>query len=194
MALQEVSPALASDLRRLFPDHGLAYVPHCGEGLAVLVRGQRPWPREIPLPGGRKRALLVNLAGDVTLANVHLSWTGDPDGKQRRGMAQLEAILAYQPDLVVGDFNAFPDWPERRLIEQAGYRSLGPAGPTCNVGRRLQPLDAIYARPEWLGAPTPLPVITETTPLPSPTLPSDHLPLEVMIRRSQFDCGWSAVP
>ncbi len=185
MALQEVQPQLLDDLKAAFPDHGVAFVSRVGEGLATLVRGVQPWSRVLPVPGRTPRALQVHLPGGVRLVNVHLKWTGDPRPRQSRaGVDQLKAILDYAPDLVAGDFNAFPTWPERQLATERGYRELGPEGPTCTVHQRLQPLDALLGRDGWQAETTPLPVVHAHTPMPSPVHPSDHLPLHVRLRRT----------
>jgi len=182
MALQEVQPDLLPALRAAFPEHGLAFAPHAGHGLAVLVRGRTPWSRPLDLPGGRRRALLVTLPCGATLANVHLKWSGPPvPGRDRPGLRQMEAVLGYASALVVGDFNAFPAWPERRLALARGYVERGPIGPTCNVKSWLQPLDAVLTRPGWTARASPLPTLSADTPLPSPSRPSDHLPLEVRL-------------
>lgn len=182
MALQEVDPELLPALRDRFPDHGLAFASRAGEGLAVLVRGQAPWSRVVPMPGQTTRAMLVRLPGGMELANVHLKWTGDPrPGQARPGVAQMQAVLDYRPDLIVGDMNAFPTWPERTLAQEQGWREVGPEGPTCNVHARLQPLDAVLVRGDWEARAEPLPDLTALTPMPSAAHPSDHLPLVVTL-------------
>ena len=184
MALQEVDPALLPELRARFPGHGLAFASRAGEGLAVLVRDHAPWSRVVPMPGHTTRAMLVRLPGGVELANVHLKWTGDPrPGLVRPGVEQVAAVLDYGPDLIAGDMNAFPDWPERVLARERGWREVGPAGPTCNVHARLQPLDAVLVRGGWRAEAMALAELTRLTPMPSATHPSDHLPVVVDLSR-----------
>jgi len=60
--------------------------------------------------------------------------------------ARLDAVLRLAPGVVAGDFNALPDWPERRFARDAGYVDIGPAAPTCNVNAGLQPLDTVLVR------------------------------------------------
>ena len=186
LVLQEVEPGLLPALRRVLPGHGVAWCPHNGEGLAVLVRGPTPFSHVLPLPGGRKSALLVRLPGGLTLANVHLSYTGPEAGPGRRGLAQLEAVLDHGPDLICGDFNAEIDWPERRRAHDRGYVELGPVGPTCAIKGYVQSLDAVLARPGITGRADALPRLGVGDGLPSPAMPSDHLPLRI------FDVALSA--
>jgi endonuclease/exonuclease/phosphatase family metal-dependent hydrolase len=182
MVLQEVAPELLDGARARFPDHGLAFASRPGEGLAVLVRGHQPWSRVLPLPGRTARALEVTLPGDVRLVNVHLKWSGDPvPGRPRAGVDQLRCVLDYGPDIVAGDFNAFPDWPERQLATERGWRDVGPQGPTCNVHARLQPLDTVLIRGDLRAEVLALPTIDRHTPMPSPDHPSDHLPVQVRL-------------
>ncbi len=164
MALQEVAVDLLPDLRARFPDHGLAWLPGRNQGLAVLVRGPTPWSQVLRQPENRREALLVRLSGGATLVNVHLPWTGDPTPcDDREGLRLLRTVLDHQPDLVAGDFNAFPEWPERLEAATRGWVELGPPGPTCNVHRRLQPLDAVLGRPGWRAEALPLPPIAADT-------------------------------
>lgn len=182
MALQEVQPELLPELARRFPEHHLSHAAHGGEGLAVLVRGGAERVEARPLPGGRKQALLVELPGGHRLAVVHLTWTGDPPRTPRRGLLQLDAVLAWRPDLLCGDLNSLPGWPERQRLEAAGLVDRGPWAPTCNVGQRLQPLDAVAARPGWTVDLEPPPPIEAHTPMPSPCFPSDHLPVRARVQ------------
>ncbi|MCK6504456.1 endonuclease/exonuclease/phosphatase family protein, partial [Myxococcota bacterium] len=177
LALQEVEPSLLPALRAAFPDHHLSFAPHGGEGLAVLVRGGAERVEALALPGGRKQALLAELPGGLRLAVVHLSWTGDPPAAPRRGLDQLQAVLDRAPDLLCGDLNSLPGWPERARAQAAGLVDHSPPGPTCNVGGRLQALDVVMARPGVRVRAAPLPPITSWTPMPSAAHPSDHLPI-----------------
>lgn len=182
MAFQECSADTAATLRAAFPDHSLAWT-RCGRsGLAVMVRGANPFVRDVPMPGSTKAAQLVRLPGGATLANVHLSWTGDPTpGQDRAGLDQLRRVLDHAPDLVAGDFNAFPHWPERQEARARGWVELGPEGPTCTVHQRLQPLDAVLGRAGWSSEAATLCALTPLTPMPSPVHPSDHLPVRVRL-------------
>lgn len=176
VCLQEVAPDRLEAVRAALAPRQLAFVPHNGEGLVIASR--------LPFFGvetpqvGRKRALVVQLANGRRVACVHLSFAG-PDTTERPGLAQLEAVLRLGPDIIAGDFNAFPDWPERRLAVGRGYTDLGPTAPTCNVHRWLQPLDAVMVRPPLRGRVSPVQMISADEPMPSAVFASDHLPVRV---------------
>lgn len=178
LCLQEVSPAHLDAIRAALAPRQLVHAPHLGEGVAIASR--------VPLFGveaveaGRKRALIARLASGLRVACVHLTWTG-PDGDDRRGLEQLAAVLRRAPDVIAGDFNAFPEWPERRLARDAGYLDIGPAAPTCNVNAWLQPLDTVLVRPPLSGRAHPVPRIDADTPMPSAQHPSDHLAVTVRV-------------
>ena len=175
--LQEVDTWLLTELRRMGGRHWI-HAPHSGEGVAVGTREPvRSW-EAVDL--GSKSALVADLQDEVRVACVHLTWTGRDHGEPRRGVAQLERVLDWSPDLVGGDFNALPQWPESQLMAARGYMSAGPQGPTCNVNQWLQPLDAIWIRGRSLSS-MPLPPIGPSTPLPGALCPSDHLPLLAIV-------------
>lgn len=182
LALQEVEPGLLPDLSRAFPGHHLSHAAHGGEGLAVLVRGGADRVEAVPLPGGRKQALLVVLPGGWRLAVVHLRYGGTPAPGSRLGLEQLDTVLERSPDLLCGDLNSEPGWPERQRARAAGLVDHSPSGPTCNVHARLQALDVLLARPGWSVQSEPLPTITRWTPMPSEVHPSDHLPITATLR------------
>jgi hypothetical protein len=188
IALQEISPALVAALPALFPDHGLCLAPYAGEGLALLVRGARPWPQVVPLPGGRKVALLVAVPGGPRVAVVHASYTGKPGAPgvsaERKAIPQLDAVLAYKPDVLVGDLNAEPGWPERLHLEAAGMVDRSPPGPTCNTLSRAETLDVLFTGPGWTARCAPPPALTPAWRLPDAQNPSDHLPLRGTVSRA----------
>lgn len=175
--LQEVDDALAACVTAAFPRHRFGRARYGGEGQLVGVRAGEPTFQELEF--GRKRALLTTLDDGTRILSLHLTWTGRPGDKPRRGVEQLQAGLAAAPDIVCGDLNSFPDWPERRMLVEAGFVDRTPPGPTCNMHAWLQPLDAVYTRGEWHGRARKLPRIGTRTPMPSPTFPSDHLPVFV---------------
>ena len=175
--LQEVDSTLLAELVRRGGRHWI-HAPHSGEGVAVGTRKPvRSW-EAIDL--GSKAALVADLQDGSRVACVHLTWTGPDHGEPRRGLAQLERVLDGSPDLVGGDFNALPEWPESQLMAARGYTSAGPEGPTCNVNQWLQPLDAIWIRGRSRSS-TALPPIGPTTPLPGALCPSDHLPVAAVV-------------
>jgi endonuclease/exonuclease/phosphatase family metal-dependent hydrolase len=183
LCLQEVPPERLDAIRTALAPRQIAHAAHLGEGVAIASR--RPFFGVEAPTAGRKRSLVVTLAGGLRIACVHLRWTGPPapggPTGVRPGAEQLAGVLRFEPHVVAGDFNAFPDWPERRLAREAGYVDIGPDAPTCNVNRWLQPLDTVLVRPPLTGRADPVPAITEEEPMPSPIHPSDHLPVRVRI-------------
>jgi len=189
MALQEVDTNLVPELVRAFPGHQLVAAPYGGEGLVVLLRGGGARVEAMGLAGGRKKALLVQLSGGWRLAVVHLSWSGAPrrSGPEiRRGSLQLSQVLSWEPDLLCGDFNAEPGWPERELPVQAGLVDATPSGPTCSVRDVRRPVDVMMHRPGWRVRAEPLPLLPFGLSLPSAEHPSDHLPLKLRLWAPQL--------
>ena len=174
--LQEVQGHRLVELAGAFPEHQWRHAPHGGHGVAIGFRGRVDAVEAVEV--GAKRALVADVGG-LRVACVHLSWTGPPVGGRRRGLEQLEAVLALEPDVVAGDFNALPDWPESERLRRAGLVPTGAPGPTCNANRWLQRLDEVWIRAGEVLDRRSLPPITEATPMPSATHPSDHLPLGV---------------
>lgn len=182
VCLQEVPPERLDALGAALAPRQIAYAPHNGEG--VLLASRRPFLGVERPRVGRKRALVVRLAGGPSVACVHLSWSG-PDAAARPGLDQLDAVLRLGPDVIAGDFNALPDWPERRLARDAGYKDVGPGAPTCNVNQWLQPLDTVLVRPPLTGRAAPVARIGPRDPMPSARFPSDHLPVGVWIEGAE---------
>jgi endonuclease/exonuclease/phosphatase family metal-dependent hydrolase len=178
MALQEVDRSLIPSLRASFQRHEWFVIPHQGEGLALGVRDGIRARAEVQV--GAKRVIACDTQLGVRVACVHLTWSGAPErGARRRGVQQLSAALAWAPDLVAGDFNALPGWPEDELMRQHGYQSVAPPGPTCNANRWLQDLDRVYLRQGRCVGATQRAELRPGSPMPSVDCPSDHLPVRV---------------
>ena len=179
VCLQEVAAEQLPAIRAALSPRQLAHSPHLGEG--VLVASRVPFLGVESIRVGRKTSLVVTLADGTRVASVHLTWSGPPDAgsPDRPGLDQLDALLRAAPDVIAGDFNAFPDWPERRRLASAGYVDIGPGAPTCNVNGWLQALDTVYVAPGWSGTAAALEAIAADTPMPSARFPSDHLPVQV---------------
>jgi endonuclease/exonuclease/phosphatase family metal-dependent hydrolase len=174
VCLQEVPEGRVEGVRAALAPRQLVYAPHLGEGLVIASR-RMILGVEAPQVG-RKRVLVVTLAGGLRVACVHLTWSGPPvPGTARPGIEQLQAVLRLQPDIIAGDFNALPDWPERLLAYDAGYADIGPGAPTCNMNQWLQPLDTVLVRAPLQGTPAAIPAIHAREPMPSARFPSDHI-------------------
>lgn len=176
--LQEVDSRLLHMLEEGLPDWTWARAERRGEGVAIgSAVGLDAWEAA---PTGTKRGLVADLPGGPRVACVHLSWSGRPTSRRRPGLEQLGAVLDLEPQLVGGDFNALPDWPESARMRQAGFVAAGAPGATCNVNQWLQRIDEVWVRGRPLEAP-PLPMIEPRTPLPGPVCASDHLPVQCRV-------------
>ena len=183
LCLQEVPPSRLASIRAALSPRTLVHSAHLGEGVAIASRLPFLGAEEVRI--GRKSSLVLTLVGGIRVACVHLSWAGAPPTRGRRpGVEQLRAVLSTVPDIITGDFNSFPGWPERHLARAAGYADIGPAAPTCNINRWLQPLDAVFVRPPWQGRALDVERIEADTPMPSARFPSDHLPVSVEAGKS----------
>lgn len=183
IALQEVSEDTWATLVAAFPAHGAAFVSTGADGLGLLVRGEVPEAAALPLPGGRM-ALLGTLRGGPRVAVVHLSYTPPDSSGPRQGVAELRAVCAAEPDLVVGDLNAPPGSLERAVLASAGFVDRSPPGPTFRSNGAPQALDAIATGPGWCAAAATLPALPASRPLPDLANPSDHLPLRASLWRN----------
>ena len=172
------------------------------DGCATLV--QAPWTcREwtvLPLatPGERGPAAghiallaMVERPGSppVLVANAHVRWDA-PETRQeeREGLAQGRRLLAYLLDqrcarAACGDFNAEPT---SSLLDAFRFgRFLDAHEPeafTCNAGKHAKKIDYILHSQEWEGSGLPSTTVTDDMRLPSPTEPSDHVPLFAALR------------
>ena len=50
-------------------------------------------------------------------------------------------------------------------------------GATCNANRKAKMIDYIFHQASLRAHPVPLAAVGDTTPLPGPTEPSDHVPV-----------------
>ena len=88
------------------------------------------------------------------------------------------------PWIVCGDLNARPDSDVVRAFEAAGFAHThadAPA-PTCNANRRAKLIDYIFFERPLAAEPRPVVPLDDTTPLPSATQPSDHVPVTAEFR------------
>ena len=99
-----------------------------------------------------------------------------------------EIIVALQSDLqshaaqiVCGDLNVTPDSEVVHALRASGFadahRDLDVA--TCNSNGVAKLIDYVFSRGTIRATPVPPMPIDGTTALPSETMPSDHVPLEV---------------
>jgi mRNA deadenylase 3'-5' endonuclease subunit Ccr4 len=129
----------------------------------------------------------------LTVINTHLKW--DPPNTpidEQYGYRQVTQLLELhaseqplRPWVVCGDFNARPGSDPVRAMEQAGfsYSHAGQANAaTCNANEEAKLIDYIWFDGELRAEPFALEPVDDTTPLPGPTQPSDHIPVIARIR------------
>jgi endonuclease/exonuclease/phosphatase family metal-dependent hydrolase len=128
----------------------------------------------------------VRIAGaELGIATTHLRW--DPPGTPtdarwavREAAELLAAVRATpQPWIVCGDLNIEPDDEVYEMLIGAGL--VDPTAdnptPTANPHRRAKRIDHLLCSRDLNGEPRPGLAIDHATPLPSPTMPSDHVPI-----------------
>ena len=147
---------------------------------------------------GSHLALLAELEaenGRVCLACTQLRWQpADTPEDQYLGCSQMRELLSYRRKFAIEDarwilawdFNATPDSSIVNIARASGL-SLGcelqrPCD-TVNIDGRKRKLDyLLYTASSLRATPLPLPTLTEDTPMPSDTFPSNHLPVVVRFR------------
>lgn len=164
-----------------------------GEGVAIFVRHaltQEPKFKEHAFKDLSGHVALGVSFADVTIVTTHLKWA--PDGTvaaEHPGRGQLAELLDTWPSgvrVVCGDFNAVPTSDVLELARERGlkdaYATMDDAF-TCNANSKRKRIDYILHTPDFKATPNALPAITDDTPLPSETEPSDHLPIEARLDR-----------
>jgi endonuclease/exonuclease/phosphatase family metal-dependent hydrolase len=195
LCLQEVDSAVFALAEEKLPDSTgrLFRKRGRGEGCAIFVRHavttDPEWRELVFTDLSGHIALGVTFAG-VTVVSTHLKW--EPDGtpvETHRGRVQLAEILDHWSGgtrIVCGDFNVEPDSEILTFAKSRGfsdaYASL-PDACTCNSNGKRKRIDFILHTSEFKATPTPLAPITNETPLPSETQPSDHIPIEARLDR-----------
>lgn len=205
LCLQEVEPELFHELERVLADRFTSHlVLKLGkpEGCAVFAaRARFEWLSNETLryqcTNGSHAPLaqLVHLRFDgapLSIANTHFTFASEST-PHHPGVAQLRELLARRDAsppvtwLFAGDFNALSQSELVKLAYASGLeescRTQRPWD-TTNINGRCRKIDYLLTTAGHLFAePAPLPSLTRTTPLPSLTEPSDHLPLMVRFRR-----------
>lgn len=196
LCLQEIDAALfALAEERLRASSGRLLVkPGRQEGCAMFVRRDvdpdPAWKAHVFSDRSGHVALGATFAG-TSVVTTHLKW--EPDGTPadaHRGRGQLAELLDTWPEpsrVVCGDFNAEPGsavllLAARRGLEDA-YAHL-PRASTCNANARKRRIDFILHSADWVATPSPIAAIEDDTPLPSETQPSDHIAIDVLLRRA----------
>lgn len=133
----------------------------------------------------------------VGIVNTHLKWdTPDTPEKARHGLRQATQLLKERETLlpgaeawvVCGDFNAASDNPVAEAMRNAGlvdaYHGNDEAI-TCVVERVAKRIDYVFHSPNLKSKPGELPPLSGQTLLPSPTEPSDHVPIMASLERAE---------
>ncbi|GAB2765435.1 hypothetical protein GCM10027020_17330 [Nocardioides salsibiostraticola] len=130
---------------------------------------------------------LVATTQDLVVIAVHPRPPGDPVGWRADHDAVYAAVGEYDPDLILGDFNATPDHPPMRRLSDNGYRDSVEI--TNGIIAPTWPTNGGYPILGWLPATAPIDhvlvssdiavVETGTADLPS----SDHRPVIAVIAR-----------
>jgi len=117
----------------------------------------------------------------VTIATTHLRW--DPPGtpeEERWAIAEIDELIATRPRdawIVSGDLNVEPDDVAFKRLLGAGLVDAyaDAAAPTANPNARAKRIDYLLHTTDLRATAEPLPVIENTTTMPSASAPSDHL-------------------
>ena len=197
--LQEIEPPLVEALERAGGWH-MHYVQKRGkpDGCAVLARRAAVLEgvRAIELDDGapdRANSGHVALVATVRvgddhcrIATTHVRW--DPPEtpmEQRWSVREVRELLRAIGDpedcVACGDLNFEPaDAPYATMLE-AGFVDPCPHLPTANPNGRAKRIDHLLCGRGLRATPSPILAIDGHTPLPSPAMPSDHLPIGAAI-------------
>ncbi len=192
--LQEVEPAVVNALREAGWWVHYALQRAKPDGCAIISRG-------VPIDSVRVicfsdgapdredsgHVAVLATVGDLGIATTHLRWDrpGTP-AEERWAMRQSHELLAAIGDggpwVACGDLNVEPGDEAYALWLAEGF--VDPAAdapaPTANPRGRAKRIDHILLRGATASV---LPVfpVENATPLPSPAMPSDHVPIGVKL-------------
>ena len=138
---------------------------------------------------GHIAQILVLKAGQrfLGVANTHLKW--DPPHAprdQQYGYRQIRQLLRERslqaPEcsgwVICGDLNVTTDSAVVASLREAGF-AFSHAGcsrmATCNPNHRAKMIDFVFHDRALRAEPLALPAVDNTTPLPGPAQPSDHV-------------------
>ena len=140
-------------------------------------------------PSGHVAQLLVlgTERSRLVIANTHLKWDPPATPLDRQyGYRQIRQLLAARTAedleasawIICGDLNATPDSAVLQTLSAAGFRFTHAAmidAATCNSNHRAKMIDFLLHDGALGADPIPLIPLLDTTPMPGPAQPSDHL-------------------
>ena len=123
------------------------------------------------------------------IANTHLKWD-PPDTPRERKLGYRQVVQAIEalcsetspPDgqILCGDLNASPESDVVAALLAGGFDYVHrncPDARTCNSEKQPKLIDHLFYRGSLRARPIPPASVEAETPLPSPSQPSDHVPL-----------------
>ena len=142
---------------------------------------------EMPASGHvAQLAVLKESGGLLGVANTHLKWhpPGTPP-ERRYGLRQmrhlLDARIRRAPEcrgwIVCGDFNVTSEDAVIEELARAGFAfsHMAIGGATCNSNRHAKMIDYLFHDAGLASTAVALPALSDSTPLPGPGEPSDHV-------------------
>jgi len=177
ICLQEVEIASFSNDFKILIENRYNFYGHeifkkrkCPIGCFILVKTNL----EIKEVFSTSAAVIVNIPILGRIANIHLR--SGSKGKEDRER-QLNSILKYSPDIIIGDFND-------SSIQIDGYEKHN-YKVTCFSKNRFGLFDNIYTRYNYIVL-IDLQDITSITEMPNNSNPSDHIPLYITINKNEI--------
>lgn len=174
------------------------------DGLAVLARrgvvveGVRGFEFADGAPGRANSGYIALIAslrldqGSCRVATAHIKWdppkTPAAERWAVREVSQLLEVIGEVDDCIAcGDFNFEPDDEPYATMLAAGFRDPCPHSPTSNANGRAKRIDHLLCGSAVRATATEILPIGDVTPLPSPTMPSDHIPIGAVIEEPSGD-------
>lgn len=201
--LQEAEPPLIDALRAA-GGWDVHYASKLGkpDGMAIVARGGVTIEDVAMIAfadGAPDRADSGHIALYATLchgstrcrvATTHLKWDqpGTPSAQRwatRQVLHLLQPFGALDRAIVCGDLNVEPtDVAYQMLLDAGLVDPMAPDNlrPTANPNGRAKRIDHVLCGPALTAVPLPTLAIDDATPLPSEAMPSDHIPVGVLIR------------
>lgn len=197
LCLQEIEPATfavaAEQLGSAF-DGRFAKKRGKPDGCAIFARRSLGAPTfsELVFGDGTGHVAIAVNVGDVGVATTHLKWqSADVPPEERLGRGELVELMDrwLKPGetwVVCGDLNADASSPVLAAAFARGLADAYAAMPhafTANSNDQRKRIDYILHTRDLDASPVAIPPITDVTPLPSTSEPSDHLAIRAALTR-----------